>query len=171
MAQMNLKEARAMKAKLGKELEALVTKREQVAVVKIAIGEDAQDYINVTVDELTEKIDACMDKLMKLGTAIRRANAGSTAKGNESTGEDVGSLVEAAILLRKEAALCKTLGSKNPRERKNDGYIGGDSSLVHVTTYDIEKYARRGDDLQRKAEEMSARVDQFDLSIMVEADI
>ena len=64
MAQMNLKEARAMKAKLGKELEALVTKREQVAVVKIAIGEDAQDYINVTVDELTEKIDTCMDKLM-----------------------------------------------------------------------------------------------------------
>ena len=61
MAQMNLKEARAMKAKLGKELEALVTKREQVAVVKIVIGEDAKDYINVTVDELTEKIDACMD--------------------------------------------------------------------------------------------------------------
>ena len=172
MTKMNLKEARAMKARLGKELEALVQKREQVAVVIIAPGESAQDYINVTVDELTEKIDICMEKLMKLGTAIRCANAGTGAQSGESASEDVGSLVEKVILLRKEAARCKTLGSKNPRERKNEGYMGGgDSSLVHVTTYDIEKYARRGDDIQRKAEELSARIDQLDLSIMVEADL
>ena len=171
MAQMNLKEARAMKARLGKELEALVQKREQVGVVKIAPGENAQDYINVTVDELTDKIDICMEKLMKLGTAIRCANAGTKAQRGESASEDVGSLVEKVILWRKEAARCKTLGSKNPRERKNEGYMGGDSSLVHVTTYDIEKYARRGDDIQRKAEELSARIDQLDLSIIVEADL
>lgn len=171
MAQMNLKEARAAKARLSKELDALVQKREQVAVVKIAPGEDAQDYINVTVDELTEKIDVCIDKLKKLGAAIRHANAGTSDKIAESVSEDVGSLVEEAILWRKEATLCKTLGSKNPRERKSEGYMGGDSSLVYVTTYDIEKYARRGDDLQRRAEEASARVDQLDLTIMVEADI
>nr|MBO6295644.1 hypothetical protein [Schwartzia sp. (in: firmicutes)] len=106
MAQMNLKEARAAKARLSKELDALVQKREQVAVVKIAPGEDAQDYINVTVDELTEKIDVCIDKLKKLGAAIRHANAGTADKIAESVSDDVGSLVEEAILWRKEATLC-----------------------------------------------------------------
>ena len=55
MEKMNLKDARVLKARLGKTLTALAEKREKVAVVTIMPGEDPNDFIDVSVDELTGK--------------------------------------------------------------------------------------------------------------------
>ena len=115
MVQMNLKEARAAKARLGKELDALVQKREQVAVVKIAPGEDAQDYINVTVDELTEKIDVCIDKLKKLGAVVYPSEANFIL----CKFEDVENIWEQ--LVKKKFLV-----------RRCDNFIGLDTSFIRI---------------------------------------
>ena len=76
MEKMSLKDARVLKARLGKNLTTLAEKREKVAVVTIMPGEDPSDFIDVSVDDLTVKIDSCMEKLLSVGAAIRRAIVG-----------------------------------------------------------------------------------------------
>lgn len=164
MEKMNLKEARVLKARLAKKLDALVEKRENVAVVTIMPEENPREFIDITVDELTQKIDECIERLIVVGNAIRCANVGILEK---PQGEDIASLVERAILLRKEAGRCKVLGERNPKKRQRD-YGSDGAQLVDVTTYDIGKYAKRARDLVDKAEALSARIDRLDIETIVE---
>ena len=166
MKKMSLKDARVLKANLGKNLAALVEKRENVAVVTIMPGEDPNDFIDVSVDDLTLKIDACIEQLLSVGTVIRRANVGITAVSPEA--EDIASLVEKSILLRKEANYCKALGEKNPKFRERGRYGLEVTQLVNVTTYDIAKYAERARKLTREAENLSANIDRLDLETLVD---
>ena len=165
MAKMSLKEARMMKARLGKELDALREKREQVAVVTVMPGEPPEDFIDMTADEVTEKIDACMERLLAVGRVIRRANVGMTGA---PTAADIASMVERSILLRREAALCNALGARNPRARERAGYNSDGAHLVQVATYDIRKYAARAVRISGEAEELSAKIDRLDLETTVE---
>ena len=131
MATMSLKDARVLKARFGKELASLTEKRAQVAVVTIMPGENPEDFIDVTADSLTEKIDDCMERLIAAGRAIRRANVGATGT---ASGEDIASMVERSILLRREAKLCAEMGARNPRARERGGFIvedDFDSGLFH----------------------------------------
>ena len=166
MKKMSLKDARVLKANLGKNLAALVEKRENVAVVTIMPGEDPNDFIDVSVDALTLKIDACIEQLLSVGTVIRRANVGITTVSPEA--EDIASLVEKSILLRKEANYCKELGEKNPKFRERGRYGLEVTQLVNVTTYDIAKYAERARKLTREAENFSAIIDRLDLETLVD---
>ena len=166
MEKMSLKDARVLKARLGKNLTALAEKREKVAVVTIMPGENPDDFIDVSVDELTEKIDSCIEKLLSVGAAIRRANVGTTAVSSEM--EDIASMVEKSILLRREASYCKALGEKNPKHRERGGYGSDGAQLVDVTTYDIAKYAQRAKMLTNDAEKLSAIIDRLDIETMVE---
>lgn len=166
MEKMNLKDARVLKARLGKTLTALAEKREKVAVVTIMPGEDPNDFIDVSVDELTGKIDSCIERLLLVGAAIRLANVGMVMAASET--EDIASMVEKSILLRREASYCKALGEKNPKHRERGGYGSDDAQLVDVTTYDIAKYAERAKKLASDAEKLSAKIDRLDLETMVE---
>lgn len=166
MEKMSLKDARVLKARLGKNLTALAEKREKVAVVTIMPGENPNDFIDVSVDELTEKIDSCMEELLSVGAAIRRANVGTTAVSSEM--EDIASMVEKSILLRREASYCKALGEKNPKYRERGGFGTDGAQLVNVTTYDIAKYAQRARRLTNDAEKLSAIIDRLDIQTMVE---
>ncbi len=165
METINLKDARVLKARLGKELTALTEKRAQVAVVTIMPGENFEEFIDVTADETTEKIDACMERLIAVGRAIRRANSGAT---DVVSGEDIASMVERSILLRREAKLCAELGARNPRARERGSYGTDGAQLVQVTTYDIKKYAERAARMTQEAEALSAKIDRLDLEITVE---
>ncbi len=165
MEKMNLKEARILKARLAKKIDALVEKRENVAVVTLMPGENPQEFIDITVDELTQKIDECMERLIVVGNAIRCANVGMLDK---PQGEDIASMVEKAILLRKEASRCKILGERNPKKRQRGEYGSDGAQLVDVTTYDIGKYANRARELVDKAEVLSARIDRLDIETIVE---
>ena len=166
MEKMSLKDARVLKARLGKNLAALAEKREKVAVVTIMPGENPNDFIDVSVDDLTGKIDSCMEKLLSVGAAIRRANVGMATVSPKT--EDIASMVEKSILLRKEASYCKELGEKNPKHRERGGYGSDGAQLVDVTTYDIAKYAERARKLTSDAEKLSASIDRLDLETMVE---
>ncbi len=167
MEKMSLKDARVLKARLGKNLAALAEKREKVAVVTIMPGENPNDFIDVSVDDLTGKIDSCIEKLLSVGAAIRRANAGMATVSPET--EDIASMVEKSILLRKEASYCKELGERNPKHRERGGYGSDGAQLVDVTvtTYDIAKYAERARKLTSDAEKLSASIDRLDLETMV----
>ncbi len=166
MEKMSLKDARVLKANLGKNLAALIEKREHVAVVTIMPGEDPNEYIDVSVDDLTEKIDSCMEKLLAVGASVRRANVGITTGSPET--EDIASMVEKSILLRREASHCKALGEKNPRYRERGRFGSTASELVDVTTYDIAKYAERAQKLTGEAEKLSADIDRLDLETLVD---
>ncbi len=166
MKKMSLKDARVLKAHLGKNLAALIEKREKVAVVTIMPGEDPNDFIDVSVDDLTEQIDSCIEKLLAVGTVIRRANVGMAKVLTET--EDIASMVEKSLLLRREANYCKELGEKNPKYRER-GRFGSDATqLVDVTTYDIAKYAERARRLTGEAEKLSASIDRLDIETMVD---
>ena len=166
MKKMSLKDARVLKAHLGKNLAALVEKREKVAVVTIMPGEDPNDFIDVSVDDLTVQIDSCIEKLLAVGTVIRRANVGMATVSTEA--EDIASLVEKSILLRREANYCKELGEKNPKCRERGRFGSEVTQLVNVTTYDIAKYAERARKLTSDAEKLSATIDRLDLDTVVD---
>ena len=110
-------------------------------------------------------IDECMERLIAVGNAIRCANVGMLDK---LQGENIASMVERAILLRKEAGRCKILGERNPKRRQRGEYGSDGAQLVDVTTYDIGKYADRAKDLVDKAEALSARIDRLDIETIVE---
>ena len=166
MKKMSLKDARVLKAHLGKNLAALVEKREKVAVVTIMPGEDPKEFIDVSVDDLTVQIDSCIEKLLAVGTVIRRANVGMTTVSLEM--EDIASMVERSILLRREANSCKELGEKNPKYRERGRFGSEVTPLVNVTTYDIAKYAERARRLADDAEKLSASIDRLDIETMVD---
>ncbi len=165
MEKMTLKEARVLKARLGKELDRLVEKRDSVAVVTIMPGEDPMEFIDVTVDEVTKKIDDCIERLIEVGRVIRLANVGATACGKD---KDIATMVERTIVLRKEAKCCNVLGSKNPRMRDRSSFRSDCTELVDVTTYNIGKYAERARQLSDEAEKLSTEVDRLDLETIVE---
>ncbi len=165
MEKMSLKDARILKSRLGKNLIALAEKREQVAVVTIMPGENPIDFIDVSVDALTEKIDSCIENILSVGTVIRRANVGMADASPET--EDIASMVEKSILLRREATYCKILGEKNPKHRERGRYGSDGSQLVDVTTYNIAKYAERARKLTNDAEKLSTIIDRLDLETMV----
>ena len=166
METMSLKDARVLKARLAKELSALADKRAQVAVVTILPGENPEEFIDVTADSVTEKIDDCMERLMAVGRAIRFANVGM--KGADA-GEDIASMVERSIFLRREARLCAALGARNPRARESGGYRSDSGAqLVQVATYNIKKYAECAARLAQEAEALSAKIDRLDLETTVE---
>ena len=165
MEKMTLKEARVLKARLGKELDRLIEKRDGVAIVTIMPEENPMDFIDVSVDEVTKKIDDCIDRLIEVGRVIRLANVGAAPSGNKN---DIATMVEKTIMLRKEAKYCSALGSKNPRMRDRGGFGSDCTQLVNVTTYDIAKYADRARQLSDEAEKLSSEIDRLDLETTVE---
>ncbi len=167
MEKMSLKDARMLKASLGKNLAALVEKRERVAVVTIMPGEDPNDFIDVSVDDLTVQIDSCIEKLLSVGAVIRRANVGM-ATASAGKPEDIAALVEKSIILRREANYCKEFGEKNPKTRERSRFGSDGSQLVDVTTYDIAKYAERARRLACEADNLSAMIDRLDLETTVD---
>lgn len=165
MEKISLKDARVLKARLGKELATLWEKREKVAVVTIMPGENPLNFIDVSVDDLSAKIETCMERLLAVGAAIRRANVGMSTASQET---DIAFMVEKAILLRKEASYCKLLGEKNPMHRERGRYGSDGAQLLDVTTYDIAKYAERARHLTNESEALSTRMDRLDIETMVE---
>ena len=163
MEKMRLKEARAMEARLAEELDALRAWRKRVAVVAILPGENPMDFIGMTVDELTKKIDDCMEKLAAARNVVRHAKIGITRDTGE---EDLASMEERAALLMEEAALCQEMGIQNPRSR--EPAKSETAQIVNVTTYSIKTYAVRADRLRQKANELAAMAAKLDYETMVE---
>ena len=77
--------------------------------------------------------------------------------------EDIASMVEKSILLRREASHCKALGEKNPKFRERARYGLEATQLVNVTTYDIAKYAERARKLTGRTDLFSAELHEIGL--------
>lgn len=164
---MTLKEARAYKAKLMKEINTLYSKRDKVALVSIDPSEDFNDYIDITVDAVTQQIDEVIEKVFRVNQFIHRANSldingDKRIIGVTANEESINDLLSKAIIYRKEADKCKHFGQQNRRER--DRY-NGEGNLITVATYDIQKYAERGKEMEAKAEAISAKIDEMDIAI------
>lgn len=69
-----IKEARLQRTQLSKDIRDLRYKRNLVATVEIAPGEDFHDYINITVEELTKQIEDKLAAYYSLNEKIQTAN-------------------------------------------------------------------------------------------------
>lgn len=167
---MKLKDARTLKSQYRQQIAELQDKRSDISLVRMEPGENWEDYLlpEERVDLLTRDIDELTEKYLKLSALIRRAN--NTTVGSPIpavTGSSISDLLEEAILLRQEADCCKRLGRNRPRTRTTTNSERG--TLIEQATYDIPAMAQRARELEQKAQDLSARVDVYDLQLEIEA--
>jgi len=159
---LNLKEARTLKAALAGEMEDLKSQRGQVAVVEIAPGEDFKDYINATVEELTEKIRLVREDYLRLDEMVRTENA----RIREVEGEriSIAGLIAKNNEMRREQNVFRSLSLKKPKE------IGAYSSkeTILVTTYDIAAAKARAEELRAECDARSALIDRLDMEVTLD---
>ena len=167
---MNLKEARVLQARLKKELAELRSQRENVSVVEMLSTEDFHDYINYTPEELSEKIDSTIEKLITVEDAIRKVNATLINISEYPNIHSIGELVARVIQLRQEAKYYRSMASKPKREKPNS-FHGSTENTVLVTTINHEFAVKKSEELTLECEKMSLLIEKLDLETMVECSV
>lgn len=161
---MKLKEARLVKSRLSNDIEDLRAKRRRVAVVTIAPGEDFHDYINTTIDVLTQQIEAKLEEYFRISEQIQAAN-NKVRTNEDGTTFTIAGLVAKNIELRRELKTFKELGARNPRERSSGYSSSGDT--VNVATYDISAAEQKAAELNELCAQLSARIESLDNTVDV----
>lgn len=167
---MKLKELMNLRSRTQQKLSELQQKRDAIALVTLEAGERWEDYLlpSERVDLLTEQIDGLMEKLLEMTSLVRQANHAKQREGviRLEPGESISDLIERSILYRSEAERCSRLGRNRPRKRTSSYTERG--NLIEQATYDIEKMAKRGEQLEKKAQELSDQVEKLDMEVEVE---
>lgn len=163
----NLNEARNIIARLEKTVHELENKRDNIATVTIAPGEDFHDYINDTVDNLSERIIDYNVAINTIHEIIMMANVGEkiTFNGKEMT---VAAALNLAKQRRRETAKFKKLGSYLPRKRGTG--FGEKDNLIQVATFDIQKYANIAAQMEEENEELSKLIDANNQAVTISID-
>ena len=164
---LNLNEARNIISRLEKTVRDLENKRNNIATVTIAPGEDYHDYINDTVDNLSERIIEYNVAINTIHEIIMMANVGEkiTFGGKEMT---VAAALNLAKQRRREAANFKKLGSYLPRKRGTG--FGEKDNLIQVATFDIQKYANIAAQMEEENEELSKLIDANNQAVVISID-
>ena len=163
----NLNEARNIITRLEKTVRELEEKRDNIASVLIAPGEDYHDYINDTVDNISERIIDYNIAINTIHEIIMMANVGEkiTFNGKEMT-------IAAALNLvkqrRRETSQYKKLGKFLPRKRGTG--FGEKDTLVKVATFDIQKYANIAAKMEEENEELSRLIDENNQKVVISID-
>jgi len=163
----NLNEARNIIARLEKTVRELEEKRDNIASVLIAPGEDYHDYINDTVDNISERIIDYNIAINTIHEIIMMANVGEkiTFNGKEMS-------IAAALNLvkqrRRETSQYKKLGKFLPRKRGTG--FGEKETLVKVATFDIQKYANIAAKMEEENEELSRLIDENNQKVIISID-
>ena len=170
---MKLKEAISLKSRYKKLLSELQEKRQRIAVVTTDVNESWEAYLlsDERVDIVTADIDKVMSAYLEISALIRRINNNPpNSVLPDVTEQTIADMVDVAAIYRAEAKLCATLGNKSPRARDTGSRFSseGNPSLIKQTTYDIKAMAKRASELEQKALELSAKVDELDIGITVE---
>ena len=163
---MNIKEARLLQARLKQELSELRTQRERVSVVEMLPEEDFHDYINDTPETLSERIDALIEKILSVESAIRRANSAPMDIPGYPEIKSLGELVGKVIQLRQEAKYYRNMAAK-PKREKSSGFNSSEGTVL-VTTINHDWAVERSDMLTLECEKMSLLIEKLDLSVEVD---
>lgn len=163
----NLNEARNIVARLEKTVRDLEEKRDNIASVLIAPGEDYHDYINDTVDNISERIIDYNIAINTIHEIIMMANVGEKISFN---GKEMS--IAAALNLvkqrRRETSQYKKLGKFLPRKRCTG--FGEKDTLVKVATFDIQKYANIAAKMEEENEELSRLIDENNQKVIISID-
>ena len=166
---MNIKEARLLQARMKQELSELRSQRERVSVVEMLPEEDFHDYINDTPEELSERIDTLIEKILSVESGIRRANSAPMEIPDYPEIKSLGELVGKVIQLRQEAKYYRNTAAK-PKREKSFGFNSSDAT-VRVTTINHDWAVERSDKLTLEWEKMSLLIEKLDLSIEVDCKV
>ena len=165
---MNLKEARILQARLKKELAELRSQRDSVSVVEMMPTEDFHDYINDTPEDLCEKIDAAIERLIAVEDCIRKANTRQIDMPEHPDIHSVGELVSRVIQIRQEAKYYRSMAGKPKREKASSGYRSVSDGTVRVTTMAHDLAVEKSRRLTLECEKMSMLIEQIDMETEVD---
>ena len=168
---MNLKEARILQARLKKELAELRSQREEVSVVEMLPTEDFHDYINDTPEDLCEKIDATIDKLIAVEDCIRKANTQQLDIPEYPEIHSIGELVARVIQLRQEAKYYRSMAAKPKREKASSGFRSVSDGTVMVTTIAHDLAVEKSRQLTLACEKMSLLIEKLDMETEVDCQV
>ena len=168
---MNLKEARILQARLKKELAELRSQRDSVSVVEMMPTEDFHDYINETPEDLCEKIDSVIDKLIAVEDCIRKANTKQLNISEYPEIQSIGELVARLIQLRQEAKYYRSMAAKPKREKASSGFRSVSDGTVMVTTIAHDLAVERSQQLTMECEKMSLLIEKIDMETEVDCQI
>ena len=168
---MNLKEARILQARLKKELAELRSQRDSASVVEMMPTEDFHDYINETPEDLCEKIDSVIDKLIAVEDCIRKANTKQLNISEYPEIQSIGELVARLIQLRQEAKYYRSMAAKPKREKASSGFRSVSDGTVMVTTIAHDLAVERSQQLTMECEKMSLLIEKIDMETEVDCQI
>jgi hypothetical protein len=168
---LNLKEARILQARLKKELAELRSQRDSVSVVEMMPTEDFHDYINETPEDLCEKIDSVIDKLIAVEDCIRKANTKQLNISEYPEIQSIGELVARVIQLRQEAKYYRSMASKPKREKASSGFRSVSDGTVMVTTIGHDMAVEKSQQLTLECEKMSLLIEKIDMETEVDCQI
>ena len=168
---MTLKEARILQARLKKELAELRSQRDSVSVVEMMPTEDFHDYINETPEDLCEKIDSVIDKLIAVEDCIRKANTKQLNISEYPEIQSIGELVSRVIQLRQEAKYYRSMAAKPKREKASSGFRSVSDGTVMVTTIGHDLAVEKSQRLTLECEKMSLLIEKIDMETEVDCQI
>ena len=164
---MNLNDLRILKARLEKEVFQLIKQRDEVSVVLISPGENCEDYIDKTVDELTDEIAKYNLALVMINDVLTKANVDAIVVFNNIKYTLANALYKVKQC-RQEATKLENFGKKLPRRR--DSSYGNNANVVYVATYNIKAYEEYAKKLKNENDEISRLIDEVNQKYIVELD-
>ena len=164
---MNLNDLRLLKVRLEKEVMQLIKQRDEVSIVLISPGENCEDYIDKTVDQLTEEIAKYNLALVMINDVLTKANVDASIEFN-GTKYTLANALYKVKQCRQEAAKLENFGKKLPRRRENS--YGNNANVVYVATYNIGAYEEYAKELKNDNDEMSKLIDEINQKYIVEID-
>jgi hypothetical protein len=164
MKKANINNARILKARFESEVFRLVNKRRETAVIKILPGENIEDYIDVSTDDLTEQINNYIDIIFQLNSKIMEANSRKTVHFEDK----VYTISESLFLVqRMHAETNEILKLSKYKKRSHDEV---NLNLINVTAYNPEVYAKLAAQQQIRNEALSSAIDEANSNTFIEYD-
>ena len=140
-------------------------------MVEMLPKEDFHDYINDTPEDLCEKIDTVIDKLIAVEDCIRKANTRQMDIPEYPEIDSIGELVSRVIQLRQEAKYYRFMAGKPKREKASSGFRGVSDGTVMVTTIDHDLAVEKSQKLMLECEKMSLLIEKIDMETEVDCQV
>lgn len=159
---MSLGDLRMRTARMGQELRDLRHQRQQAAVVTIAPGENPDDYVATSVDELNARIGELFKRVVTLNCIIAAENIKTREVDGTQTSITV--LLQTNKELRQEMMFMQRHANVRPRERS----LMARNDLVNVATFAPKEAAVLAKDLKEQCAANSLLIDKLDQEVMVD---
>ena len=119
-------------------------------------------------EDLCEKIDAAIDKLIAVEDCIRKDTTRPLYIPEYPEIHSIGELVARVIQLRQEAKYYRSMAAKPKREKASSGFRSVSDGTVMVTTIAHDLAVEKSQQLTLACEKMSLLIEKIDMETEVD---